>query len=137
MERVVYDAKDAVVGRMGTVVAKQLLKGKEVYVINVEDALVSGNEDNFVNKFKRLTKMGHGGSMKGPKVHRVPHKMVKRIIRGMLPWDKPRGREVYRRLKCFNKTEGLKEEEYSNAKKFNHNQPFKAITIKKVVEALK
>ena len=36
---------------------------------------------------------------KGPYYPRMPHMMLKRAIRGMIPYQKPRGREAFKRLK--------------------------------------
>ena len=101
MEKIIFDAKEAIVGRLGTVVAKELLRGNEVIVLNSEESIMSGNKEVVVNKLKRLKKMGQGASMKGPKIIKSSDRLLKRMIRGMLPWDKPRGREAYKRLKCY------------------------------------
>jgi large subunit ribosomal protein L13 len=36
---------------------------------------------------------------KGPYYPRMPHMMLKRAVRGMIPYQKPRGREAFKRLK--------------------------------------
>ena len=36
---------------------------------------------------------------KGPYYPRMPHLMLKRAVRGMIPYQKPRGREAFKRLR--------------------------------------
>src|SRR3990172_6827054 len=65
-------------------------------------SIVTGrNRENIVKEFeKERGKMGHG--MRGPKHIKTSERIVKRVIRGMLPehrWG--RGREAYARIKCY------------------------------------
>ena len=97
MEKLVYDGKGAVFGRMATVVAKELLKGKSIEVINAEAIIVSGKKELFAKKIQEKRNMGSGGSLKGPKYIRQSDRLVKRMIRGMLPWDRMKGRDAFKR----------------------------------------
>ena len=81
--------------------------------------------------------MGSGGSLKGPKYSKVEHLLVKRMIRGMLPRQKTKGREAYHRLKCYKGSGNLSEEKVKSAKKLNHKTPSKYSTIKEIVKLLK
>jgi len=114
--KIIIDAKDEVVGRIGSYAAKALLKGDEVIVINVEEAVISGNKDDILEKIKVLRKKG-GSSQKGPKMSKLPDFLVKRMIRGMLPWNRSGGKAAYHNLKCFVGTGDLKEAEAKHAKK--------------------
>ncbi len=135
--KIVVDAEGAIVGRLGSYVAKELLKGNEVFVINSEKAIISGSKKNIIDRINKLRKIGHGGSGKGPKIPLVADKFLKRKIRGMLPWDRPRGREAFKRLRCYIGTGQLKEEEIKKAKKFEHKKPLKYLTIKQIMELLR
>jgi len=123
--KIVYDGDGARVGRIGSVVAKELLKGKEVFVINSENAVVSGSKKRIIEKIQAKRAMGRGGSMKGPKISKLSDRLLKRMIRGMLPWDRTRGREAFKRLRCFVGNGGLKEEDLKEVKKFNSKMPLK------------
>lgn len=129
--KIVVDAKNAIVGRLGSYVAKELLKGKEVDVINSEEAIISGRKKVIVDKVIRLRAKG-GTSRKGPKVSIYPERLLKRMIRGMLPYDKARGREAYKRLKCYT---GDRDEK--TIKKFEHQKPLKYMKIKDIVKLIK
>jgi len=100
MERLVIDADGCVVGRLASYVAKQALLGKEVIVVNAEKAIISGKKQNILEKYLSRIKKGRGWQ-KGPYWPRQADKLLRRIIRGMLPWKKTRGREAYKRIKCF------------------------------------
>src|SRR3989344_4761315 len=97
----VIDGKNAVMGRLASYAAKQALRGEEVVILNCEQIIITGNKDNILKEFQeQRSKMGHG--MRGPKHIKTSERMVKRVIRGMLPEHKfGRGREAYERIKCY------------------------------------
>jgi large subunit ribosomal protein L13 len=97
MKRVV-DAQHATLGRLATQVAKYLLEGDEVHVINTEKAIVSGKKEMIRSEYNEKRRVGT--YRKGPFYHRSPDRIVKRTIRGMIPYQKPRGRAAYKRLRC-------------------------------------
>lgn len=98
----IIDANNIIVGRLATFAAKQALLGEEVHVINCENAVISGSKKNLKEEYTRKIHMGIHS--KGPNYYRVPYMFVKRIIRGMLPHKKTRGREALKRIKCYNTT---------------------------------
>ena len=95
----VINAEDCIAGRLASYVAKRLLKGEEIVVVNAERAIVSGNpkavETFFEEKIKR------GDPYHGPFYPKRPEGILRRIVRGMLPYHKTRGREAYRKLKVY------------------------------------
>ena len=95
----IIDAKNAVVGRVATVAAKQALLGEQVIVVNCKDAVVSGKKQFLFKAQERKQSMGQ--MRKGPFHPRTSERFVKRIIRGMLPHHQPRGYEVLHRIKCY------------------------------------
>ncbi len=95
----IIDAEGATLGRLCTTVAKQLLEGHEIAMINVEKAVISGKKFKIKEEYKEKRELGT--YRKGPFFHRSPEKMVKRSVRGMLPYQTPRGREALKRLKCY------------------------------------
>lgn len=101
MSKIVYDGDGVVFGRLASRIAKELLKGESVELVNCDKMIISGNRDLIVKKILQKREMGSGGSMKGPKYPRTNEKLVKRMIRGMLPWDRMKGRDAYRRLRVY------------------------------------
>ena len=137
MEKLIYDGEGAIFGRMATVVAKDLLKGNSVDLIHCEGIIVSGNKNIFAKKIQAKRNMGRGGSLKGPKYIRQPDRLVKRMIRGMLPRNIRKGEEAFKRLKCHIGNGNLDENVLKNSKKFKHNIPRKYSTIKEITGMLK
>ena len=97
----VYDAADIQVGRLASIVAKKLLEGERVIVINVEKALFLGG-DYVIEDFRnRLKIKSHVHPRNTPRHPRRPDTIFRKVVRGMLPWKKPRGREAYKRLRVY------------------------------------
>ncbi len=98
----IIDGKHMVMGRLASLVAKLLLKGEEINVINCNSVIITGNKKNIEEEFFEK-RSRFGSSQKGPKHHRSSEKIVKRAIRGMLPDHRVgRGRIAWKRLKCYN-----------------------------------
>jgi len=95
----VIDAKGLILGRMASVVAKRLLNGEKIIIVNAGDAVISGNRLQIIREAHEFLQIGHPG--KGPLHPRRPDTIVKRAIRGMLPYKKPRGREALKRLRVY------------------------------------
>lgn len=97
------DASGQILGRLASIVAKKLLEGYNVYVFNVEKAVLSGERLRVIEGYKLLLKVKtHLNPEKsGIRRPRSPVNIFKRAVRGMLPMDKPRGRMAYKRLRVF------------------------------------
>jgi large subunit ribosomal protein L13 len=95
----IIDATGLILGRMASTIAKQLLQGETVIVVNAEKAAISGKRQTILKKSQNFLEVGH--FRKGPYHHRRPDRIVKRTIRGMLPRKKPKGQQAYKRLKVF------------------------------------
>lgn len=94
----IIDAKDAILGRISTYAAKQVLSGNKVDVINCEEAVISGRRHAILHD--AIIKVHRKAPGKGPFFYRRPDMFVKRTIRGMLPFKIPRGKDAFRNLKC-------------------------------------
>ncbi len=98
----VFDAENKILGRFSSVVAKRLLSGSNVAVINAEKAVISGNKKFILAKYKtRLNLMEKENPEHTPYWPRRSDMLVKRVIRGMLPYSRPRGKTAYRKLRVF------------------------------------
>ncbi len=94
--KTVIDADGLVLGRMASVIAKRLLAGETIELVNAQKVVISGNKVNLVREWKEFLKVGGFG--KGPVHHRRPHEIVRRTVRGMLPYRIPKGDAAYKRL---------------------------------------
>jgi large subunit ribosomal protein L13 len=98
-DKTIIDAKGLILGRMASIVAKRLLQGESIIILNAEKAAISGKRLQIVKEAKTFLEVGH--PRKGPYHPRMPDKIVRRTIRGMLPRKKPKGKEAYKRLKVY------------------------------------
>ena len=97
----IIDGTNAILGRLASFIAKDLLKGEEIVVVNCEKIIITGNKKRIKKDFEeKRSKVGSG--QKGPKVSRLSERIVKRAIRGMLPNHREgRGKEAFKRIKCY------------------------------------
>lgn len=98
-DEIVIDATNALVGRIASYAAKQSLLGKKVKIINSELAVISGDKRFTFEKYKKV--VDRGTPRKGVFISRLPDRFLKRIIRGMLPYKKERGRNAFKNIRCF------------------------------------
>ena len=96
---IVYDASDLVVGRLSSHVAKQLLLGKEIKIINCEKAVLTGSKTTLMSKFGNFKNIGK--PFHGPFTPRMPDRILRRSIKRMLPHKLARGRDAYKRVMCY------------------------------------
>jgi large subunit ribosomal protein L13 len=96
---VVIDANGLILGRMASTIAKRLLQGESITIVNAEKAVISGKRLSRVKEAKKKLEIGH--PRKGPYHPRRPEQIVRRTVRGMLPRRKPKGQQAYRRLRVF------------------------------------
>jgi len=130
----IIDASGATLGRLSTNAAKRLLSGEEIFVINSEKAIISGKKSTIKNRYKQKREVGT--YRKGPFFPRMPDQIVKRTIRGMIPYQTPHGRTAFKKLKCYmgipKEFEGEKFEKITEAEK----QPVDFITIEELSRSL-
>lgn len=96
---IIIDATNIILGRLATIAAKQALLGEEITVINAEKAIVSGEKQAVLARYRE--KYARGTPSTGPFIHRMPDRLVRRTIRGMLPYKTPRGEAAYKRIMCY------------------------------------
>jgi len=104
MTMAVLDASGQVMGRFASVIAKRLLKGEEIHVVNAEKALVTGDRAALIAEYRIKKNMGSTASRmrgKGPYYPKRADRILRRVIRGMLPYQKPHGRAAFKRLRVY------------------------------------
>ncbi|MDQ1279104.1 MAG: large subunit ribosomal protein, partial [Thermoproteota archaeon] len=99
---IIIDASNLILGRLSSIVAKRLLTGESVIVVNAEKAVISGSRASIIDGYKkRLEIRTLGSKEKSPKHPRRPEGLIRKTVRGMLPWHKPKGKNAYKRLKVY------------------------------------
>ncbi len=98
----IINAKNKILGRLCTDVAKKLLTTEEkIVVVNTRYTIISGRREQIYKKHEAETeKKVKGNPEKGPRNIRYPDELVKRSVRGMLPRS-PRGVTALKRLKVY------------------------------------
>jgi large subunit ribosomal protein L13 len=96
---IIIDATNLLIGRLATYAAKQALLGQEIRIINSEKAVISGKKQNIFDLY--LNRLHRGTPRKGPFYSRLPEMLLRRTIRGMLPWKKPKGKIAYKKVFCY------------------------------------
>ena len=101
---IVIDGTDHVAGRLSSNVAKLLLKGNRVTVVNCEKIMMSGTRSNQIKEYREFLEINSIINPKhGPVHYRRPDTLMAKMIRGMLPHDrKPSGRKAHSRLRTYN-----------------------------------
>jgi large subunit ribosomal protein L13 len=95
---VVVDARNCILGRVASEVAQRALAGERVAVVNAEDAVITGTEEDVMSTYRKRADVG---SDRGPYYPKRPDRLFKRAIRGMVPYKKPRGREAFENVRVY------------------------------------
>ena len=94
----IINGENLILGRVSTLIAKNALLGEKIDLINAEKIIIVGKKEfvlrNYKQKFDRKT------PVKGPFIPRMPDRFVRRVLRGMLPYKKERGKEAFKRIMC-------------------------------------
>jgi large subunit ribosomal protein L13 len=96
---ILLNADGLILGRMASKVAKSLLNGEEVTILNAEKAILSGKRKSKVAEAKEFLEVG--APERGPFHYRRPDKIVRKTVRGMVPFKQPKGKNAIKRLKVF------------------------------------
>jgi len=96
---ILIDAENLIMGRLASHVAKMLITGNEVAIVNAEKVVISGTKKRILEDYYQ--KRAVGGPRKGPHFPRMPDRILKRTVRGMIPYKKTTGKEALKRLKVY------------------------------------
>jgi large subunit ribosomal protein L13 len=95
---VVVDARDCIMGRVASEVAQRALAGETVAVVNAEQAVITGSDEDVMSVYEKRAEVG---SDRGPYYPKRPDRIFKRAIRGMLPYKSKRGREAFENVRVY------------------------------------
>jgi large subunit ribosomal protein L13 len=96
---IIVDADGLILGRMASKVAKSLLNGNKVIILNAEKAIISGKKKSKVAEAKEFLEVG--SPKRGPFHYRRPDRILRKTVRGMLPIRQPKGKSALKRLRVF------------------------------------
>ncbi|PSP81525.1 50S ribosomal protein L13 [Halobacteriales archaeon QS_1_68_20] len=95
---VVVDARDCILGRVASKVAERAMDGQRVAVVNVEQAVITGDENDVMATYRKRIDIG---SDQGPAYPKRPDGIFKRAVRGMLPHKTKRGQDAYANVRAY------------------------------------
>ena len=96
---IIVNADGLILGRMASVVAKKLLNGEKVIIVNAEKAVISGKKKSKIAEAKEFLEVG--APKRGPFHYRRPDRIMRKTVRGMLPFKQPKGKTALKKLKVF------------------------------------
>jgi len=99
IDKIYVNAENHVLGRLASKVAKLALNGYEVHIVNSEKVVITGKRDVILEEWKHKI-IERGDWYKGPFYPKRPDKILRRVIKGMLPksW---RGRIAFSRVRTY------------------------------------
>lgn len=96
----VVDGKGHVLGRLASLVAKRLLQGERITIVNAEEVLITGKKPTVLATYQAWFRTRNlANPRKGPFHYRRPDDLVRLTVRGMLPYHQEKGRKAYKRLR--------------------------------------
>ena len=125
---VLIDGKGHLMGRLASIVAKEILNGQRVVVVRAEQMVLSGSLYRRRCEFLEFkNKISNINPRKGGPYHfRAPSKIFWRAVRGMVPHKTKKGTAAMNRLKIF---EGCPHP-FSNKKKMVAARALKVVRLK-------
>lgn len=131
------DGSGMVLGRLASKTAKMLLEGEEVYVANADKVIIVGKRDMILKRYRDKRSLVH--PRKGPYYPKRADRILKRTVRDMLPYQKPKGRKALSHFKAFI---GKPEEYFPEGTKYtkiedaDRGRPYKYIELGEVSRLL-
>ena len=96
----IIDATNLVMGRIAAFAAKKAMLGEKVDIINCEKAVITGSRNAILADYKHRNDLGRN-PYKGPFYPKASDRLVRRAVRGMLPYKRDKGRNAYRSVMCY------------------------------------
>ncbi len=117
----VVDGTNLIAGRLASNVAKLLRKGNRVSIVNCDKIMMSGKKSSIIGEYEdflRIHSIIH--PQHGPFHPRRPDTIMKRMIRGMLPTEKPSRKTDLARLRTYigvpREVKGIEKIQFEKAK---------------------
>lgn len=95
----IINAENLILGRLVSFVAKKAMLGEKIDIVNSEKAIILGRKEDILKKYKERIAKGHPYA--GPFFPKTPERIVKRTVRGMLPYKQDKGRKAFKNVKCY------------------------------------
>lgn len=101
-QTVIVDGTNMIAGRLCSHVAKLLLEGNRISIVNSENIMISGNRESIIESYRKFLEIASINNPKfGPFHPRRPDTMITKMVRGMLPKNKSSGKTALKRLRAY------------------------------------
>ncbi|MHA2501302.1 MAG: 50S ribosomal protein L13 [Candidatus Kariarchaeaceae archaeon] len=101
-DKIYIDGTGLVLGRLSSWIARQLMAGERIVVVNADKVIISGRRRHLIeDHLQRRDRATHTNPRRGPFYPRFPDRILRRTVRGMLPWKKTTGRLAFKRLQAY------------------------------------
>ncbi len=93
------DATNLILGRLVSFASKRAMRGDTIKIFNCENTIMTGSREDVFTKYKARRKRGL--PTKGPYFPTTSDRILRRTVRGMLPYKRPKGRDAFARVMCY------------------------------------
>ena len=101
-QTLIVDGTNMIAGRLCSRVAKLLLEGNRVSIVNSENIMLSGNRKSIIKSYREYLEIASVNNPKfGPFHPRRPDRIITKMVRGMLPKTKSSGKTALKRLRAY------------------------------------
>jgi large subunit ribosomal protein L13 len=120
-QTIIVDGTNLIAGRLCSHVAKLLLQGNRVAIINTENIMISGKRESIIESYRKFLEIASINNPKfGPFHPRRPDTIITKMVRGMLPKTKSSGKAALKRLRTYlgvpNELHSLERTQFDDAK---------------------
>lgn len=101
-QTIIVDGTNLIAGRLCSHVAKLLLGGNKVAIVNSENIMISGNRKSIIESYRKFLEIASITNPKfGPFHPRRPDTIITKMVRGMLPKRKSSGKDALKHLRVY------------------------------------
>ena len=120
VQNIIVDGTNMIAGRLCSHVAKLLIDGNRVSIVNCENIMLTGDRDAIIKSYRQFLEIASINNPKfGPFHPRRPDTMITKMVRGMLP-KKPSGKTAFKRLRAYlgvpNELKSMTTKQFDDAK---------------------
>ncbi len=138
MIMMIVNAEKMVAGRLSSKIAKALINGETITIVNAENAVLVGGKEDLLKKFTaRVDAAVHSNPHYGPKYDRIPSKMLRKMVKGMLPNKSRTNERLISNLKVYNSVpKEFAEQEFAKIDGVMFNERNDALTLGEIAKLL-
>ncbi len=133
----IIDGTDLILGRLAGFAAKKAMLGERIDIVNCENIVITGDRRQILERY-RLRK-ARGSPVRGPYFPRMPDMLIKRTIRGMLPYKQEKGEKAFKRVMChIGVPDNIKDKKFETIEEANISKVpnLKYIAIKEICKEM-